>query len=259
MANPRRVLDIIGKYESDKVGGYEAVNQIGVAGGRGVLGYSGDIRKMKQHGGRALTDMTVGEIMNLQKDTGISNPEWINRGKLHAVGRYQFIGPTLKERVSKLKIDPSQKFTPELQDKLALDYIKEAGSISPWIGPSDKATAAERADISAFLKNPNQPITPSQQSKSLPSNIYKEFKPDATQQTVPTQKNQTQLPGQPININLIVPGAATQKKTKDDFGSQFLKYYIGKSLESPQMFTGPKIDPIGLLTKAFSGSTNYFS
>jgi hypothetical protein len=156
----------------------------------------------------------------------------------------------LKERVSKLKIDPSQKFTPELQDKLALDYIKEAGSISPWIGPSDKATTAERADISAFLKNPNQPITPNQQ---------KEFKPETTQQTVPTQTTQTQLPGQPININLIVPGATTQKETKDDLGSQFLKYYIGKSLESPQMFTRPKIDPIGLLTKAFSGSTNYFS
>lgn len=258
MANPRRVLDIIGKYESDPVGGYQAVNQIGVAGGRGVLGYSGDIRKMKQHSGRALTDMTVGEIMNLQKDTGISNAEWINKGKLHAVGRYQFIGPTLRERVSKLKIDPSQKFTPELQDKLALDYIKEAGSISPWIGPSDKATAAERADISAFLKNPNQPIAPNQQSKSLPSNIYKEFKSDVTQQTVPTQKTQTQLPGQPININLIIPGATTQKET-DDFGSQFLKYYIGKGLETPQMSTGLKIDPIALLTQATSGSTNYFS
>jgi hypothetical protein len=248
MANPRRVLDIIGKYESDPVGGYQAVNQIGVAGGRGVLGYSGDIRKMKQHGGRPLTDMTVGEIMNLQKDTGISNPEWINKGKLHAVGRYQFIGPTLRERVSKLKIDPSQKFTPELQDKLALDYIKEAGSISPWIGPSDKATAAERADISAFLKNPNQPIAPIQQ---------KDFKPDLKQQTVTTQA--TQLPGQPININLIVPGGIEPKETKDDFGSQFLKYYIGKGLETPQMSTGLKIDPIALLTQATFGSTNYFS
>jgi len=250
MANPRRVLDIIGKYESDPVGGYQAVNQIGIAGGRGVLGYSGDIRKMKQHGGRALTDMTVGEIMNLQKDTGISNPEWINKGKLHAVGRYQFIGPTLRERVSKLKIDPSQKFTSELQDKLALDYIKEAGSISPWIGPSDKATSAERAEISAFLKNPNQPITPSQQ---------KEFKTEATQQTVPTQTTQTQLPGQPININLIVPGATTQKET-DDFGPRFLKYYIGKGLEeTPQMSTGLKINPIEWLTKAASAPTNYFN
>lgn len=249
MANPRRVLDIIGKYESDPVGGYQAVNQIGIAGGRGVLGYSGDIRKMKQHGGRALTDMTVGEIMDLQKDTGISNSEWINKGKLHAVGRYQFIGPTLRERVSKLKIDPSQKFTPELQDQLALNYIEDVGSISPWIGPSDKATPAERAEISAFLKNPNQPITPSQQ---------KQFKTEATQQTVPTQTTQTQLPGQPININLIVPGGIKPKETKDP-GSKFLEYYIGKGLETPQMSTGLKINPIDLLTKAVSAPKNYFN
>ena len=159
MATARRALDIIGKYESDPVGGYNAVNQIGVAGGRGVLGYSGDITKMKQHGGRPLTDMTVGEIMELQRDGGgLSNDQWINQGKLHAVGRYQFIGPTLADRVNKLKIDPNEKFTPELQDKLALNYIKEAGSISPWVGPSDKATAEERAEINAFLKNPNQPL-----------------------------------------------------------------------------------------------------
>jgi hypothetical protein len=242
MANPRRVLDIIGKYESDPVGGYQAVNQIGVAGGRGVLGYSGDIRKMKQHGGRPLTDMTVGEIMNLQKDTGISNPEWINKGKLHAVGRYQFIGPTLRERVSKLKIDPSQKFTPELQDKLALDYIKEAGSISPWIGPSDKATAAERADISAFLKNPNQPIAPIQQ---------KDFKPDLKQQ-IPKQVTAT---GQP-NINVYLVGGQEQEQAQQP-GLSFLSSYITDSLKTPQARRSP-VDIAGALTKAAFDTPNYF-
>lgn len=241
MANPRRVLDIIGKYESDPVGGYQAVNQIGVAGGRGVLGYSGDIRKMKQHGGRALTDMTVGEIMNLQKDTGISNSEWIDKGKLHAVGRYQFIGPTLRERVSKLKIDPSQKFTPELQDKLALDYIKEAGSISPWIGPSDKATAAERAEISAFLKNPNQPLTPSQQQ---------EFKTGLKQQT-PTQVTAT---GQPININLIVPGGIAQKRDSKDFLDEYMLGMIGQ----PQTYSPYKNNAADQLMRIASQRTNYF-
>ena len=42
---------------------------------------------MKQHGGKQLTDMTVGEIMELQSETGISNDEWIASDKLHAVGR----------------------------------------------------------------------------------------------------------------------------------------------------------------------------
>ena len=55
-------LDIIGKYESDSVGGYNAINQIGTNDGRGVMGYSGDIREMSQHGGRPLTDFTGGDL-----------------------------------------------------------------------------------------------------------------------------------------------------------------------------------------------------
>jgi len=82
---------------------------------------------------------------------------------------------------------------------------------------------------------------------------------DQQTKQIPTQTTQTQLPGQPININLIVPGGAAQKETKDDFGSQFLRYYIGKGLETPQMSTGLKINPIDLLTKAASASTNYFN
>ena len=79
----RAALDVIGKYESDSVGGYNAVNQVGTNNGRGVLGYSGDIRSMKQHGGKALTDFTVAEIMDLQNNSGqyasMSNQEWIEQ------------------------------------------------------------------------------------------------------------------------------------------------------------------------------------
>ena len=41
-----QALDVLGKYESDGVGGYNAVNQIGIKNGRGVLGYSGDYRNL---------------------------------------------------------------------------------------------------------------------------------------------------------------------------------------------------------------------
>jgi hypothetical protein len=148
----RQKLDIIGKYESDPVGGYNAINQIGIAGGRGVLGYSGDIRKMKQHGGRALTDFTVGEIMDLQADPGksMSNDQWIQSGKLHAVGRYQFIGPTFRSEVQRQGIDLNAKFTPQLQDKLALGYLNHVGSVSPWVGPSDKASREELRILNTF-------------------------------------------------------------------------------------------------------------
>jgi len=148
----RQKLDIIGKYESDPVGGYNAINQIGIAGGRGVLGYSGDIRKMTQHGGKSLTDFTVGEIMDLQADpgSGMSNDQWIESGKLHAVGRYQFIGPTFRSEVQRQGIDLNAKFTPQLQDKLALGYLNHVGSASPWVGPMDKATKDELNILNTF-------------------------------------------------------------------------------------------------------------
>ena len=151
----RAGLDVLGKYESDPVGGYDAVNQIGVAGGRGVKGYSGDIRKMGQHKGRPLTDMSVGEIMSLQNNSGansqLSDQEWINQGRLHAVGRYQFIGPTFASEVQRQGIDTSAKFTPDLQDQMGLSYLKRAG-IGAWVGPSDKATPAERSLIQQAMQ-----------------------------------------------------------------------------------------------------------
>lgn len=136
-----QALDVLGKYESDGVGGYNAVNQIGINDGRGVLGYSGDYRNL---GSKALTDMTLGEIMDLQAPRpGMSNDQWIAQGRLHAVGRYQFIGTTLKAWVNRLGISPDTKFTPAVQDRLALALMADQG-INPWVGPRDHATAEER-------------------------------------------------------------------------------------------------------------------
>jgi hypothetical protein len=161
-------LDIIGKYESDSVGGYNAVNQIGIKGGRGVLpgSFSGDIRNMKQHGGRALTDMTIAEILELQSGakSQMSNDEWIRRGKLHAVGRYQFVGDTLPGVVARSGIPTSAKFTPEIQDKLAMQYLKEAG-LGAWVGPSDRASKEERSIVEQARKTP----IPTAQSSAKPT------------------------------------------------------------------------------------------
>ena len=45
--------------------------------------------------------MTVGEIMALQESVpGMSNAEWYRQGRLHAVGRYQFIGDTFALKAS---------------------------------------------------------------------------------------------------------------------------------------------------------------
>lgn len=152
--NQKQALNILSKYESASAGGYNAVNQIGIAGGRGVSGFSGDFRKMPQHNGKSLTDMTIAEIMSLQAPRpGMSNREWISQGRLHAVGRYQFIGNTLPGVVKRAGIPTTAKFTPEVQDLLALQYLKEAG-IGAWIGPSDRATRQERAIIEQARREP---------------------------------------------------------------------------------------------------------
>ena len=155
-------LNVIGKYESDSVGGYNAVNQIGSKGGRGVDGYSGHYSKL---GGRDLTSMTLGEVMELQAPRpGMSNEQWKAEGRLHAVGRYQFIGDTLRGTAEAMGISPSEKFTPELQDRMGAWLLSEYG-MGQWVGPSDRATPQERALVQnvrrklqaarVILSNPN--------------------------------------------------------------------------------------------------------
>ena len=147
----QKALNVLAKYESG-AHGYEAVNQIGTNQGRGVKGFSGSFKSMKQHGGRSLTDLTIGEIKQLQyDDKTMSDSEWIAAGKLHAVGRYQFIGNTLGGVAKRAGIPDTAKFGPGVQDIMALQLMKERG-ISPWVGPSDKATQAERAIVAQARK-----------------------------------------------------------------------------------------------------------
>ena len=143
----KQALQVLAKYESGAAG-YNAVNQIGTMGGRGVEGFSGDITKASWNPDkRPLTDMTIGEIKQRQSDDGsLSNSQWIESGKLHAVGAYQFIGNTLPGVAERAGIPDNAKVSPGVQDLMALQLIKERG-ISPWVGPSDKATPAERAIV----------------------------------------------------------------------------------------------------------------
>ena len=149
----QKALQVLAKYESGAAG-YDAVNQIGTAGGRGVKGFSGDIKKMSQHNGRSLTDFTIAEIKKLQyDDRTMSDDQWIKAGKLHAVGAYQFIGNTLPGVAQRAGIPDNAKFTPGVQDLMALQLMKERG-ISPWVGPSDKATPSERAIVERARTEP---------------------------------------------------------------------------------------------------------
>lgn len=143
--NQKTVADAIAKYESGGWG-YEAFNQGGAAGGTKVLGKSGS---HKDTFGRSLTDMTLGEIYHKQntKQRGLSMAEHINTGGLHAVGRYQFIGPTLQAEAKRMGLSPDTKFTPEVQDNIFLNHIKRVGDISPWVGPTNNYNASQKQDF----------------------------------------------------------------------------------------------------------------
>ena len=81
----------------------------------------------KETFGRSLTDMTLGDIF--KKQNGPKETHYQNGG-LHAVGRYQFIGPTLREEVDRMGISHDTKFTPQTQDDIFFSHIKRIGNIS---------------------------------------------------------------------------------------------------------------------------------
>lgn len=70
------------------------------------------------------TDMTIAQVLEWQKSyIAQGNPS-------DAVGRYQIISTTLTDLVAKLQLDPTQKFSPSMQDKLAIALLERRGSIA---------------------------------------------------------------------------------------------------------------------------------
>lgn len=95
-----QLLDLIAEAEAGSAG-YDAVQ------------YGARIRP-----DRLPTQMTLGEIY-----------AWIEAtpGQPHAIGRYQFIPPTLRRVASLRGFGPEVRFTPEVQDALAMILLEDAG------------------------------------------------------------------------------------------------------------------------------------
>ena len=131
--------------------GYDAFNQGGAKAGRKVLGKYGS---HKEEFGKSLTSMTLGEVLQRQSgydDYSITDQQWRNDGGLHAVGRYQFIGPTLKDEVTRMGLSMDTPFNEATQDAIFLSHAKRIGNISPWIGPSDKYGSEETAYLNSLI------------------------------------------------------------------------------------------------------------
>lgn len=146
----KTLADAIAKFESGDAG-YQAFNQGGADGGTTVLGKSGSY---KTHFKKDLTTMTTQQVMDLQyDDKSMSDDEWRKAGKIHAAGRYQFIGPTLKEEVTKMGLDPNRLFDAATQDEIFLSHAKRVGNISPWIGPSTNYSQAKQDELNNIIRS----------------------------------------------------------------------------------------------------------
>ena len=99
-AQIQRILDLIAQAEAGPMG-YDAVQ------------YSARIKPPKPP-----TQMTLAEIERWTRSTPRQQ---------HAIGRYQFIPATLRRLTRHQNLTPDTRFSPEVQDALAHQLLKEAG------------------------------------------------------------------------------------------------------------------------------------
>lgn len=151
----------MGRGESETAGGYNAANN----GSPMDLGSRG----LSRFFGRDCSQVTIGQVMAAQ-----------GRYQLHAVGRYQIVGTTLRAAVAWAGLARSDRFTPENQDRLFLAliqhkqpavwaYLKGSGSLnaaavgmarewssmpSPWGGSyyAGDRSHASRSELLAALR-----------------------------------------------------------------------------------------------------------
>jgi len=134
-----QMLDIIHSGEStiDLVGGgYEAFNQGGAKEGKEVLGFRGTYGHHPANKGKKLVDLTIQQILDIQDSAYDTSKyswdkegweKWFASGGIHAAGRYQFTREGLRDALILADIDPSEKFTPAIQDRLGLALLIARG------------------------------------------------------------------------------------------------------------------------------------
>lgn len=104
--------------------------------------------------------MTLGEIQVAQH-LGRHDPH-----RLFAVGKYQIIPDTMDDATRRLKLDPNQKFTPDLQERIFADYLitGKRPQIEAYIkgGPAASLHAAQKAACQewASVEDPDTPGKP---------------------------------------------------------------------------------------------------
>jgi muramidase (phage lysozyme) len=86
-----------------------------------------------------LTKMTVDQVLALQDQR---RKKGLKKGESTAVGAYQIVQGTLKEKIAQLKIQGDEMFDKDLQDRLADALIKQAGYEDYAANPTPDAKKA---------------------------------------------------------------------------------------------------------------------
>lgn len=135
------VKDIFVEHESGHAG-YDAV-------------FNGKRNKPMQNelGGRKPSELSIGDILELQENARN------NGARSTAIGQYQIIHSTLKGAVKKLGIPEDSKFTPELQDSIAKNYLlySKRSAIKSYLDSGDATLlpAAQKALSKEFASFAN--------------------------------------------------------------------------------------------------------
>ena len=92
-----------------------------------------------------LADLTLAEVRALQR-------RLVRQNGGSAIGRYQIIDDTLDGLVARMGLSASERFTPALQDRMAMHLAREAG-LEAWLDGalSDEGFAARLARVWAGL------------------------------------------------------------------------------------------------------------
>lgn len=92
-----------------------------------------------------LADLTVGEVRALQR-------QLVRRHGGSAIGRYQIIDDTLGRLIVRMDLSGGERFTPALQDRMAMHLARDAG-LDAWLAGAmrDERFAANLARVWAGL------------------------------------------------------------------------------------------------------------
>ena len=103
----------------------------------------------------AAGEMTIAEVLKMQKTKMYKGESVYGSGyDSNATGRYQFMSYVLEEEIGIQGIDPSEKFTPELQDRIILNRISRMRGVTAALlaeeGISDKVIDMLAPEFASF-------------------------------------------------------------------------------------------------------------